>query len=155
MSCRVLIVLIAFLSNSCKNATFILKDKSYRANSIYTTYQIMFDLGKDSLLIEKSKPTLDSILSFIVNNPKLRIEIGVHSDFRGDDEQNLKLTQLRAESLKKYFINFINSNRLIAKGYGEKQPLESIKKQDNCGTNHKNINRRVTFKILKLNLRSK
>ncbi len=53
------------------------------------------------------------------------IEIGGHTDSKGGEESNLKLSQLRAESVRGYLINRgVDPAMLVAVGYGESQPLD-------------------------------
>jgi outer membrane protein OmpA-like peptidoglycan-associated protein len=77
------------------------------------------------------------------------VEIGNHTDFRGDDDKNLILSLKRAESLKQVLIlKGIRGDRLSAKGYGETHPIRSKTEQDKLGDHAKNVNRRTTLKIL-------
>jgi outer membrane protein OmpA-like peptidoglycan-associated protein len=65
----------------------------------------------------------DSIVSFLNNNPSIKVEISSHSDYRGSEEYNDSLTNRRAKSLKNYFIEKgIDEKRVIAIGYGSKKP---------------------------------
>ncbi len=135
---------------SCKTQTFGLADKNLHSGQVYTTYNIFYSLGSDTVLVDISKQTLDSITDFLKANPDLRFEIGNHTDFRGDDNLNLILSQNRADKLRSYFISQgIDSDKLTSKGYGETRPLQSIKEQDKLGHHAKNVNRRVTLKIMK------
>lgn len=65
---------------------------------------------------------LDSLVQFLERNRTLSIEIGVHTDHRGSDSMNLKITQFRSEDVKNYLVSRgISSTRITAKGYGETQ----------------------------------
>lgn len=88
-------------------------------------------------------------MSFLNSNPNVKVEIGNHTDFRGDDNQNLVLSQKRAEKLRDYLIlKGIQPSELIAKGYGETKPLRSKEDQNKLGDHAKNVNRRTTLKVL-------
>ncbi len=68
---------------------------------------------------------LDKLLEFLELNNNLKIEIRSHTDERGSDSYNLKLSQRRAQSVVDYLIeNGIPMERLVAKGYGETMPAE-------------------------------
>ena len=67
--------------------------------------------------------SLDKLVETLNNNPNIVIELGSHTDFRGDDKFNLELSQKRAQSVVNYLIEKgIEPERLIAKGYGETKP---------------------------------
>jgi outer membrane protein OmpA-like peptidoglycan-associated protein len=135
---------------SCKTQTFGLTDKNLHSGQVYTTYNIFYSLGRDSLLIDNCKSSLDSIFNFLDLHPDLKVEIGNHTGFRGDDQQNLALSQKRSDKLCEYFISRgIKQDKIIAKGYGESKPLLSKQKQDKLGNHAKNVNLRVTLKIIK------
>jgi len=72
------------------------------------------------------------------------MEIQGHTDNVGDDAQNMALSQARADAVRQWFIDHgIAADRLIAKGYGETQPVA-----DNATPDGQAQNRRVEFKLL-------
>ncbi len=86
---------------------------------------IEYDFDKATLR-PKSKEVLDKIVDLLNLNDNLSIEINAHTDSRGSDAYNLKLSKARAQSCVDYLISKgINKNRLKANGYGETQPLVS------------------------------
>ncbi|MCE3279502.1 MAG: ompA 2 [Bacteroidetes bacterium] len=85
---------------------------------------VLYDLGKADLRPE-SKDSLDFLYQTLLDNPTFVIELSSHTDFRGSDVANQKLSEARAKSCVDYLISKgINPARLKAKGYGEKAPLE-------------------------------
>jgi outer membrane protein OmpA-like peptidoglycan-associated protein len=95
-------------------------------------------------LKNESKPELNKLISFLNNNPDLRVEISGHTDNIGSSGYNLELSSKRAQSVVEYLINKgINENRLIAKGYGLEKPVAS--NQDEQG---RKLNRRTEMKII-------
>ena len=144
------IIIISLTFCSCSIKRFSLSDTKLKSGQVFTTYGISYSLGQDSILIDKSKPTLDSILNFLNAHADIKVELGAHTDFRGDEEKNLFLSQHRAERLKEYFVNqTINPDRLVTKGFGETKPIRSKKEQDELGDHARNVNRRTTIKIIK------
>ena len=78
----------------------------------------------------------------------IAIELGSHTDSRGDDEYNLLLSQRRAESAIRYLVlNGINSARVTAKGYGETMLLNECTDDVECTDAEHQINRRTEFKV--------
>jgi len=79
------------------------------------------------------------------DNPKIRVEIGGHTDSSGSEKANLKISEKRALSAKKYLQDKFNisSDRMITKGYGSSKPIA-----DNKTNEGRAKNRRVEFKII-------
>jgi outer membrane protein OmpA-like peptidoglycan-associated protein len=88
---------------------------------------------------------LDQVRSALEVNPQiLRIRIEGHTDNRGANAANLKLSQRRAEAVMKYLIREgIDPLRLEAKGWGEERPLVKNDSEANM-----QINRRVEFHLV-------
>jgi outer membrane protein OmpA-like peptidoglycan-associated protein/tetratricopeptide (TPR) repeat protein len=77
-------------------------------------------------LKEESFNSLNSLVKLLNNNPTLKIEVGSHTDNVGEHNYNVQLSQKRAESVVTYLLSKgIESKRVIAKGYGETQPIAS------------------------------
>ncbi|MBU2020547.1 MAG: OmpA family protein [Bacteroidetes bacterium] len=86
---------------------------------------VFFDLNKASLRPE-SFIELNKLVSFLQENGKVKIEIGGHTDTRGDDKENMILSTERAKSVYNYIIEKgIPASRLTFKGYGESSPIKS------------------------------
>lgn len=87
---------------------------------------------------------LDELAEFLKSNPDLKIELGGHTDNTGDEAYNQSLSYKRAQSVKNYLIaKGINSERMIAKGYGSSKPETS-----NDTERGRSLNRRTSLKIL-------
>ena len=83
---------------------------------------IFYAFDKATLLLE-SKNALDSLILMLNENPNITIELSAHTDYRGAEAYNKKLSQKRAESVVNYLINHgIAADRLTAVGYGEEKP---------------------------------
>ena len=115
-----------------------------------TVENVYYDFNESSLKPE-SFPSLDNLVILLNENPTMSIELSAHTDSKGTDEYNLKLSDARAQSVVNYLITKgIDMNRLVAKGYGESQPVESNTNPD--GTDNpqgREKNRRTEFKVLK------
>lgn len=111
---------------------------------------IFYDFNK-SFIRDDAKPSLNELVSLLNANPEINIELSSHTDCRGPDPYNLKLSQDRAEAAVQYMITAgINSNRITAKGYGETSPMINCV-CDNCTEDQHQKNRRTSFKIIDLN----
>ena len=91
-----------------------------------------------------------TLLKILITNPRIVVEIGSHTDNKGDDNYNLKLSQRRAESVVKYLISKdIDKDRLSAKGYGEKITIAKNENADGSDNPEgRQMNRRTEFKII-------
>lgn len=86
---------------------------------------IHFESGSAALTPD-SYPILDDVVRSLLAYPEVRVEIRGYTDSVGSAEFNLGLSQRRADSVKQYLVNAgIDPARLIAKGYGEADPVAS------------------------------
>jgi outer membrane protein OmpA-like peptidoglycan-associated protein len=74
---------------------------------------------------------LDKVVTLLKNNPAITIELGAHTDARGDDVNNQILSEKRAKASADYIISKgIDASRITAVGYGESKLLVSNEKVD-------------------------
>ncbi len=130
---------------------FTLKDTVFVSNTFYIS-KIHFDLAKPTLR-DESKPTLDSIVTFMQKNKNIIIEVGCHlSMCKPTASQHLTLK--RAYNIVKYLVDKgVNLTRLIAKGYECAVPIISAEKISKLKTEKEIeeayfLNQRVDFKII-------
>ncbi len=115
---------------------------------------IEYDLNKATLR-PKSKEILDKIYDYLILNDNFSIEINAHTDTRGSDKLNLKLSQARAQSCVDYLLSKgIDKDRLLPTGYGETKPLISddriatmVPKSEEFEAAHQK-NRRTAFRVM-------
>ena len=89
---------------------------------------IFYDFDKATLRPE-STAALDELVKLLNDNPHITIELSAHTDYKGSDKYNERLSQRRAESVVNYLIDHgIASDRLTPKGYGEQKP-KTIKRK--------------------------
>jgi outer membrane protein OmpA-like peptidoglycan-associated protein len=108
-------------------------------------HDVNFETGKATLLAE-SNPALDDVGNILKKWPELKIEIGGHTDSRGSDALNKKLSEQRAQSVLNYLTQKfpeLNSGQFTVKGYGESTPIVP-----NTTPLNMSKNRRVEFKVL-------
>ena len=104
---------------------------------------VFFETDKYDLK-EKSVTELQEVVRFLNLNPKIRVEIGGHTDNVGSASYNLQLSEKRAQSVANYLVQQgIDVTRIIQKGYGAQQPVRPNDTEDN-----RQANRRIEFKIL-------
>ena len=106
---------------------------------------IFFEFAKAALLPE-SKVELDRLVAILNQYPRMVIEVAGHTDNVGDDASNLILSQDRAAAVMKYLLDHgLAAARLRSQGYGESAPVAP-----NDTDEHRQLNRRVEFVILKV-----
>ena len=111
---------------------------------------VFFDFDKWDLRPE-SFVELDRVVKLLQENPAIEIEMSAHTDSRGSDDYNMKLSDNRARSVMEYIISKgITSNRITSHGYGETVPVALNENSDGSDNPEgRQLNRRVEFKILK------
>jgi len=104
---------------------------------------IFFDFGK-SILRPESFPELKRVGNILQEDPDFRIEVGGHTDDVGTHQDNIALSNARAQAVKDYLVGLgIDRDRINSVGYGETRPAIANNSQAN-----RQLNRRVEFKIL-------
>ncbi|MCB1458047.1 MAG: OmpA family protein [Nitratireductor sp.] len=104
---------------------------------------IQFESGKSAIKSD-SFGLLDRLAFEARRCPQQKIEIGGHTDSDGSEEANIKLSQERSNAVRDYLVRSgVLFSRLIAKGYGEADPVA-----DNSTAEGKAKNRRIDFRIL-------
>lgn len=109
---------------------------------------IFFDLDKATLRVE-STAELERLIKLMNDVPTLKIELGGHTDSRGSDAYNLKLSKERAKAVVDYLTkNGISADRLKWEGYGETQLVNQCSNGVGCSDAEHQLNRRTEFKVL-------
>lgn len=115
-----------------------------KEDKIEIKQKIFFATAKSTILA-RSFPLLDQVVEALKAYPKLRIRIEGHTDIRGGHKYNMRLSDSRAASVRKYLVDHgIASDRLESKGYGPDQPIAN-----NRTAAGREQNRRVEFMIIK------
>jgi outer membrane protein OmpA-like peptidoglycan-associated protein len=114
-------------------------------SSIKITDKVQFATGSAEIL-PVSFGLLDEVANVLRENPQIQqLQVEGHTDSTGTAAINRKLSQQRAESVKKYLADKgVDAKRMVAKGFGPDKPLA-----DNTTDEGKEQNRRVEFNILK------
>ena len=111
---------------------------------------IYFAFDKATVL-EESYAAMDKLAKMLSDNPNLYVEISGHTDAKGDDNYNQRLSDARAKNVVKYLVGKgIPEERLTAVGYGESTPVAPNKNDD--GTDNpqgREKNRRTEYKVIK------
>ncbi|MEN2412955.1 OmpA family protein [Flavobacterium mesophilum] len=115
-----------------------------KTDPIYFDYNMWY-------IRKESKVVLGRVVALMNKYPGMVIEIGSHTDSRGNEKFNEELSQKRANSTREFIIQSgISASRVSAKGYGESVPIIKCKTDDACSEEDHELNRRSEFVIKKL-----
>lgn len=104
----------------------------------------VFFVRSKAVLMPKSLPELNKLVSLLKENPGLRISIEGHTSSTGTVEGNVLLSEKRAEKIKSYLIERgVSGLRLEAHGFGPNKPIAPNDTEEN-----RRKNRRVEFIVL-------
>jgi outer membrane protein OmpA-like peptidoglycan-associated protein/tetratricopeptide (TPR) repeat protein len=120
-------------------------------NENFIISKVLYDY-RSSEINEVAAKELDKLVLILKKNKDVGVELSSHTDSKGSDSYNLKLSQKRADKAVEYVVGKgIAKEKIIAKGYGETQPVapnELPNGKDNPEGRAKN--RRTEFKVIKL-----
>jgi len=105
----------------------------------------------DKFQLTKNAPdSLAKVVQFMTEHPNHVVEVGSHTDSKGSDDYNLKLSERRGAAVVKYLLSKkLAANRIVNKPYGESQPAAPNTNPDGSDFEAgRMINRRTEFKVL-------
>jgi OOP family OmpA-OmpF porin len=115
------------------------EDQVVRLNNI-------FFKDRTAELKKESDPELKRFVEFLNINKKIKIELGGHTDNQGEPAEDSVLSVNRAQAIANHLLeNKIKEERIIVKGYGQKQPIGFNMTEDG-----RKMNMRIEFKVLSL-----
>lgn len=119
----------------------VIELKTNGLNRLIRLDKLIFALGKASISAE-SYEELNEIVAMLNESETMTIQLEGHTDFRGNEKQNLKLSEERVNSVRDYLVKQgIDKKRIKTKAFGGSQPL-SREVEDAAS------NRRVEVRIL-------
>jgi len=144
-----------FFTQGVINVTNATDQPSVNEEIVLTKIEIDRKVNESDILFEtnsttftlSSKAGLEAIIDLTSNNENLVIEIAAHTDDVGQEKDNLTLSEKRANAVRDYLISRgVLDQQLIAKGYGEVQPIVPNTSEEN-----RSLNRRVEIIIRTVN----
>ncbi len=116
-------------------------DKRITIQNIYYDYD-KYDIRPDAA------ERLDKVVTLLKDNPGMSVELGSHTDARGNDVYNAQLSQRRAEAAVAYIVSEgIDNQRITAKGYGETALVNRCRNGVSCSEEEHQQNRRTELRI--------
>ncbi len=116
--------------------------------SIAYVLNIYYDFEKTNIR-EDAVPELQKLQQLLQDNPDLLVEISSHTDSRGSERYNQRLSQKRAEAVVNWLAaRGIQRSRLVPKGYGENLLVNDCKDDVPCSDEAHQLNRRTEFRVI-------
>ena len=104
---------------------------------------LLFEVGQADIL-KSSYDELNSLAQMLQTNPKMKIQLEGHTDYRGNPERNMKLSEDRVLAVKDYLVDQgIKKGRIKYKAFGGSQPITTENTEE-----ARLKNRRVEVRIL-------
>lgn len=117
--------------------------KKHAVGNVMLLNNLIFEVNKNKIDPE-SYPELDIVVNMMRENPAMVIQLEGHTDFIGNPEKLMKLSQERVDAVKNYLIKKkVSKNRIKTKAFGGTAPLS---KEDTPEAHR--MNRRVELRIL-------
>lgn len=122
--------------------------KRVKKNEAIRLDNVHYDLNKATIRPD-ARPELDRLVKYLKDNPKIRVEMSSHTDSRGSDAYNQRLSQQRADAVKLYLVEKgIAPSRIKSVGYGETKLLNNCGNGSNCTEEQHQLNRRTEMKVI-------
>ncbi|MCD6013317.1 MAG: ompA [Flavipsychrobacter sp.] len=119
-------------------------------HNIYQIGHIYFAYDSHELT-DTAKWVLDSLVSYLQKRPAMRIEVRAHTDCRGVEAYNIKLSNERSLSVVKYLVSKgVARKRLEYIGLGYKRAIEDCPDCSKCSEEQYYLHRVLEFKVLQL-----
>ncbi|MEQ8583883.1 MAG: OmpA family protein [Marinoscillum sp.] len=104
---------------------------------------LIFARGSD-VITESSFEELDNLVNYLESRPSLIIQLEGHTDFAGNPEANMSLSEARVVAVKEYLVSKgVKKNRVLTKAFGGSQPLYTERTDE-----AKTKNRRVEVRVI-------
>jgi outer membrane protein OmpA-like peptidoglycan-associated protein len=111
---------------------------------------IYYDFDKYNIRQPDATYDLDRLVAFMSRNPGVKVELGSHTDCRGDDDYNRRLAENRARAAVEYVVQRgISHSRISARGYGEDQLVNECGDGIPCSEAAHQLNRRTEVRVYK------
>lgn len=118
---------------------------TFSVGSTFVLKDIFFEFDKSTIL-QQSFFELMRLITLLNTYPDMQIEVGGHTDSKGSDSYNQRLSESRAKAVADYLISKgISERRLQYRGYGKSKPIDTNETEEGRARN-----RRVEFKIMSM-----
>ena len=135
---------VFFIDDVCVEENNKKSDIIVFTDNSYTFQNLQFQIN-NAIIHETSYTELDKLVGYLMQNAKVKIQISGYTDNVGKAQDNIVLSEARANAVKKYLTDKgIDINRIITKGNGSGNPIASNDTEEG-----RTKNRRVEMMVLK------
>jgi outer membrane protein OmpA-like peptidoglycan-associated protein len=122
----------------------------FKEGDVITMDNIYYDSNKAAIRKDAARE-LDKLAATLQKFPSMVIELGSHTDSKGEAQDNINLSEKRAQAAVDYIAKKgIERSRMLAKGYGESDLVNNCTDGVSCTEAEHQKNRRTTVKIIKV-----
>ncbi len=123
----------------------------FKEGDVLVTMDNIYYDSKSIAIRKDAARELDKLAATLQKFPSMVIELGSHTDSRGDAQDNMNLSEKRAQAAVDYITKKgVDRNRMLAKGYGESDLVNNCVDGVSCTEVEHQKNRRTTVKITKI-----
>lgn len=123
--------------------------QSLEVGTVIELKNIYYDFDQASIR-SGAAVDLDRVVALLRAYPSMTLELASHTDARGTEGYNERLSQRRAEAAVAYLVaQGIDARRLVARGYGERMLRNSCRNFVDCSEEEHQYNRRTEIKVLR------
>ncbi|MCB9232135.1 MAG: OmpA family protein [Bacteroidia bacterium] len=134
--------------NSGPKVTVQLEVSPYETGGVVQTVYFDYDRAK---VTRKARSLITPLIYFLTDNPETQVELAGHTDSRGSDSYNLKLSQRRADAVKEFIAEKgVDPSRITTVGYGESRLAENCPDGVDCSEDQHYENRRCEMRVIGL-----
>jgi len=121
-----------------------------REGTVIVLDNIYYDFNKSAIRAGEDSD-LETLAKLMRTYPSMEVELGAHTDCRGGEEYNLKLSLKRAESAKDFLMGQgVTEERIKVFGFGEAFPRNHCVDGVECSEDEHQFNRRTEVKVTKI-----
>jgi outer membrane protein OmpA-like peptidoglycan-associated protein len=125
----------------------------FKEGDVLVTMDNIYYDSKSIAIRKDAARELDKLAATLQKFPSMVIELGSHTDSRGDSQDNMNLSEKRAQAAVDYIAKKgVDRNRMLAKGYGESDLVNNCVDGVSCTEVEHQKNRRTTVKITKIKI---
>ncbi|MFY0600896.1 MAG: OmpA family protein [Cyclobacteriaceae bacterium] len=125
--------------------SFVMYLEPDQEKELITLENLIFARGSDRIT-ESSNSELDNLVEWLDSRPNTVIQLEGHTDFAGNAEANMRLSQARVEAVKEYLLKKgVKKSRVLTKAFGGTQPL-TTERTDEAKTKNRRVEVRVISK---------
>ncbi len=142
-------ITVPVIKTICRaQSDYLLSLTKIGVNTTFEVKNLLYDYNQASVRPDAALILDNLVTEVLIAYPTIKVELGAHTDSRGNDGYNQKLSQRRADSAVAYVLkNGISTMRITSKGYGESKTMNKCKNGVKCSEEEHQANRRTEIRV--------